>query len=104
MVIKDLNDNYYDIIKNVGDIMIKLDGLDEELQKEMVQYIQNMAWYLPIENRLRDLKRAGKTPEEIKTILGEDSSILTYVPQTLYHGSTKSLEVISSRESTQKGS
>ena len=84
--------------------MIKLDGLDEELQKEMVQYIQNMAWYLPIENRLRDLKRAGKTLDEIKSILGEDSSILTYVPQTLYHGSAQSLEVISSRESTQKGS
>ncbi len=84
--------------------MIKLEGLDEELQKEMSQYIKNMTWYLPIENRLRDLKRAGKTLDEIKSILGEDSSILTYVPQTLYHGSIKSLDVISSRESTQKGS
>ena len=72
-------------------------------EKEMGKYAEAMKTYLPIEKRIKKLKRSGKRLEEIKTIIGSDSYILEYVPDTLYHGSPQSLYVINPNESTQKG-
>lgn len=76
----------------------------EKLQKEMTRYEEYVKSILPIEEELRKLKRTGMSVEEIKTLLGKNSSILEYVPGILYHGSSNNLEVINPKESTQKGS
>lgn len=77
---------------------------DEKLKKEMSRYGNEMKSFLPIEQRVKDLKRSRKSINEIKEILGKDSYIFEYVPDILYHGSTESLDVINPNESTQKGS
>lgn len=77
---------------------------EEKLNKEISRYETEMKSFLPIEAQAKKLKRSGKTIEEIKEILGNDSYILDYVPHVLYHGSPESLDVINSNESTQKGS
>ena len=86
--------------------MLKLRNLisDKKLKKEMSRYGNEMKSFLPIEQQAKDLKRSGKSVEEIKETLGSDSYIFEYVPDVLYHGSPESLDVINSNESTQKGS
>ncbi len=86
--------------------MLKLRNLisDRKLKKEMSRYENEMKLFLPIENRVKKLKREGMSLDEIKVMLGKDSSIFEYVPKVLYHGSQKSLDVINPNESTQKGS
>ena len=44
-----------------------------------------------------------KYEEEIKKVQGSDKNRIDYVPTFLYHGSPESLDVINSKESTQKG-
>lgn len=86
--------------------MLKLRNLisDKKLKKEMSRYGNEMKSFLPIEQQAKDLKRSGKSIDEIKENLGSNSYIFEYVPDVLYHGSPKSLDVINSNESTQKGS
>ena len=86
--------------------MLKLRNLisDKKLKKEMSRYGAEMKTFLPIEEKAKKLKRSGKSVEEIKETLGNDSYIFDYVPDVLYHGSPENLDVINSNESTQKGS
>lgn len=70
----------------------------------MSRYENKMKTFLPIEQQAKDLKKSGKSVDEIKETLGSGSYIFEYVPDVLYHGSTESLDVINSNESTQKGS
>ncbi len=77
---------------------------NESLKLEMLKYEEEMKKILPIEEKAKKLRREGINIEEIKSILGSDSYIFEYVPNTLYHGSLESLDVINSKESTQKGS
>ena len=53
---------------------------EENLKREMLKYEENM-----------------------KTILVDEKNMFDYVPNTLYHGSPESLDVINSVESTQNG-
>ena len=80
------------------------DGYMLKLRKEMSRYETNMKTVLPIEGKVKRLKRSGKSVDEIKKALGSDCYIFNYVPNVLYHGSPESLDVINSNESTQKGS
>lgn len=86
--------------------MLKLKNLisNKKLKKEMSRYGNEMKSFLPIEQQAKDLKKSGKSVDEIKETLGSGSYIFEYVPDVLYHGSTESLDVINSNESTQKGS
>ena len=80
-------------------------NIDEEyLKREMLKYEEEMKKILPIEEKIRKLRRNGISTGEIKNILGSDCYIFDYVPNTLYHGSPESLDIINSKESTQKGS
>lgn len=80
-------------------------NIDEEsLKREMLKYEDEMKKILPIEEKIRKLRRNGISTGEIENILGSDCYIFDYVPNTLYHGSPESLDVINSKESTQKGS
>lgn len=86
--------------------MLKLKNLisDKKLKKEMSRYGKKMKAFLPIKQKAKDLKKSGKSVAEIQKILGNDSYIFEYVPDVLYHGSSESLDIINSKESTQKGS
>ena len=77
---------------------------NEQLEKEINKYESKVKDRLRIEERIRKLKTSGKTDEEIKVILGNDSYIFEYVPEVLYHGSPNDLDIINANESTQKGS
>ena len=107
---EDLNENIKMIFKDNIELrdgyMFKLKNLisDKKLKTEMSRYQSEMKSFLPIEEQVKKLKRSGKSVDEIKTVLGSDSYIFDYVPDVLYHGSPESLDVISSKESTQKGS
>ena len=107
---EDLNENIKMIFKDNIELrdgyMFKLKNLisDKKLKTEMSRYQSEMKSFLPIEEQAKKLKRSGKSVDEIKTVLGSDSYIFDYVPDVLYHGSPESLDVISSKESTQKGS
>ena len=80
-------------------------NIDEvSLKREMLKYEEEMKKILPIEDLLKKLRRSGMSIEEIKNKLNNDINIFEYVPNTLYHGSPESLDVINSKESTQKGS
>ena len=70
---------------------------------EMSKYSKNMKTFLPLEEIMISLKRKGLTIDEVKHSMGEDSKIIEYVPEVLYHGSTKSLDAINPNESTQSG-
>ena len=115
--VDDISIIYDELSKNIGLIfkdniemrdgyMLKLRNLisDKKLKKEMSRYGTDMKTFLPIEEKVKKLKRSGKSVTEIKEILGSDSYIFDYVPNVLYHGSPESLDVINSNESTQKGS
>ena len=65
---------------------------NEQLEKEINKYESKVKDRLRIEERIRKLKTSGKTDEEIKVILGNDSYIFEFVPEVLYHGRTKDLE------------
>lgn len=110
IIFDELNKNIELIFKDNMEMrdgyMLKLRNLisDKKLKKEISRYGNEMKSFLPIEQQAKDLKRSGKSVEEIKEILGNDSYIFEYVPDVLYHGSPESLDVINSNESTQKGS
>ena len=74
----------------------------EKLDYEMTKYSECMKVYLPIEERVKELKRSGLSYDEIRRQIGDD--FFDYVPKTLYHGSPYCLDVINSFESTQSGS
>ncbi len=97
---------FKDNIEKRDKYMFKLKTIisDRKLKKEMLRYSNMMKTFLPIEKQLKKLKHQGKSIKEIREILGSDSYILDYVPDVLYHGSTESLDIINSNESTQKGS
>lgn len=79
-------------------------NIDEEsLKREMLKYEEEMKTFLPIEEQVNKLRRSLMSLEEIKRALGNNKNIFEYVPNTLYHGSPESLDVINSNESTQKG-
>ena len=79
-------------------------NIDEKLIREMSKYEKEIRKIIPIEQQLKELKRSGKSVSKIKEVLGSDSYIFEYVPDILYHGSVKSLDIINSNESTQMGS
>lgn len=79
-------------------------NIDEEsLKREMLKYEEEMKTILPIEEKVNKLRRNGIDLEEIKRTLIMKKNIFNYVPRTLYHGSPESLDIINSKESTQKG-
>ncbi len=115
--IDDINLIYTELSQNIDQIFkadikkkesytLKLKNLisDKKLKKEMTRYSSEMKKFLPIEEQAKKLKRSGKKIAEIKEILGSDSYIFENVPNVLYHGSPKNLDIINSNESTQKGS
>ncbi len=73
------------------------------LQEEMAKYMESMKYFLPVEEKIIDLKKSGKSSSEIKKELGSENNIFEYVPDILYHGSTKDIDVLKVQESTQKG-
>ena len=77
---------------------------NDVLNEEMKKYEKRMKKILPIEEKFGKLRREGKSLDEISQILGNDIKLLSDVPETLYHGSPESLDVIKARESTQQGS
>ena len=80
-------------------------NIDEEsLKREMSKYKESMKIFLPIEEQINKLRRSGMSLEEMKNALGNNKNILEYVPNTLYHGSPEKLDIINSKESTQRGS
>lgn len=103
---KNIEQIFKDDIKKKESYMLKLKDLisDRKLKKEMSRYGNEMKSFLPIEQQAKDLKKSGKSVEEIKETLESGSYIFEYVPDVLYHGSPESLDVINSNESTQKGS
>lgn len=108
IVFAELSKNIEIVFKDMemkNNFMLKLKTIisDKKLEQEMFRYEEQMKSFLPIEEQLKKLKRNGKSLEEIKSALGNNSTILDYVPTTLYHGSLESLDVISPQESTQKG-
>ena len=73
-------------------------NIDEEyLKREMLKYEEEMKKILPLEEKIRKLRRNGISTGEIKNILGSDCYIFDYVPNTLYHGSPESLDIINSK-------
>jgi hypothetical protein len=75
-----------------------------ELDQEMAKYSESMKTFLPLERKMISLKKQGLSLQDVREQLGSDSSIIDYVPNTLYHGSQYCLDVINPRESTQGGS
>lgn len=74
-----------------------------KLQKEMEKYELQMKSFLPIEKQVNQLRHRGLARDEIIEQLGNKANLFEYVPKVLYHGSTKSLDIIKANESTQKG-
>ena len=88
MIFKDnvnLKENYRRRLKNII--------FDRKLKSEITKYEMQMKSFLPLEEKVNKLRESGMSEEEIKTKLSINSSILEHVPDTLYYGSSESLDV-----------
>lgn len=74
------------------------------LNDEMRKYEESMKSFLPFEEIYNKARRKGISTDEIVKLLGENTWILSYVPNTLYHGSIKNVDILNPNESTQQGS
>jgi len=66
-------------------------------------YRRDVKPYLEARKILKNLKKLGKSNEEIAEIMKNYINPYTYIPQTLYHGSPFDFDKIQTNESTQKG-
>ena len=74
-----------------------------KLLMEFEKYKKNNTPLLPVYEKIKTLKEKGASVQEIKDEIGASAFVVDYVPDTLYHGSENSYDVLKSNESTQGG-
>lgn len=76
----------------------------DKLEEYLNPYVKHMESFIPIEKNLKKLLDKGLSKKEIEDKLKNDSYIIDYVPDTLFHGSVHDIDVLNPNESTQAGS